>query len=149
MIRETAIPHWLSALGAPDVWIVEKGMGFIGAIFRDFCPSRNIVLYKVIHGRRQSLCGKERGNGHVRATIGHIVGNRKENCSTRKEWEESPEMAMMHLDSQVQKFVGVTPAKRVFGRALEMPIGTAGNPHFWISRIQMSRPRPKQIAAWW
>ena len=37
---------------------------------------------------------------------------------------------MTHLDSQVQQFGGFTPGKRVFGLDPEIPIGTAGSPHF-------------------
>ena len=39
-------------------------------------------------------------------------------------------MAMMHLNSQVQKYGGFAHGRRIFGRAPKLPIGTAGNPFF-------------------
>ena len=145
MASVTAISNGLAVFGAPDISIVDRDMGFIGKIFQYFSPSRNIVLQAAIHGSRKSLGAKERRRGHSRAITDHIVGNRKTNCLARKEWEESTSMKMMHLNSNVQQLDGFAPGKRVFGRTPKIPIGASGGPHFRISRIQRSRPRPKRI----
>ena len=130
---------------APDISIEDEDMGLIGGSF-GIPSSRNIVLHTVIPGNRQSLVAAERRQGHFRTTIGHIVGNRKANCTTRREWKEPPAITMAHLGSQVQQLGGSAPGKRVFGRTPKTPVGAAGGPHFRISRIRRIRPRPKHIA---
>ena len=106
MALETSIPNWLSVFGAPYIWIADKDMGFIGNIFQDFCSARNVALQTIIPGHRPSLGAAERRRCQFRTTIDHIVGHREENCSTHKEWKESPSMTMMHLNSQVPRLGG-------------------------------------------
>ena len=100
MAREAEISNWLAVFGAPEFLFVGKDMWFIGEIFQDFRPSRSIVLQAVIHGNHQILGEVELRRGHFRIAIDHIIGNRKANCPTKKEWG-FPAMTTMRLNSEV------------------------------------------------
>lgn len=39
-------------------------------------------------------------------------------------------MRTLHLNSQVQRYDGLTPGQRVFGRSPRMPSGAVGDPNF-------------------
>ena len=67
---------------------------------------------------------------HFRGIIDRIIGNRKSNCLSNKEWGEFSDMAALHLNSQVQQYDGFTPGQRLFGRTPKLPIGAAGSPNF-------------------
>ena len=109
-------------------WVKIKR--FIGEISQDFRTDRNIILQTVIPGHHQSLGATERRHAHFRGIIDHIIGNRKINFSTPKQWREFSAMTSLRLNSQVQQYDGFTPGKRVFGGAPKLPIGTLGNPNF-------------------
>ena len=115
MAREAVISNWLAVFGAPDILIVDKDERSIGNIFQDFCTSRNITLQTVIPGHHQSLGATERRHAHFRGIIDHIIGNRKSNCLSNKQWGEISAMAALRLNSQVQQYGGFTPGQRVLG----------------------------------
>ena len=115
MVRGIAIPNWLAALGAPGIMAAGKDSRFIGKAFRGFCTAHNIVLQTAIPGYRQSLGATERWRGLFRSIIDHVVGNKKPNSLSNKEWEEYAAMTMARLNSQVRQFGGFAPGKRVFG----------------------------------
>ena len=127
--------------GAPYILVAGKDKRFSGEVFQDFRTSHNITLQAVIPGHHQSLGATERTHALFRGIIDRVIGNRKSNCLPNKEWVEFPDMASLHLNSQVQQYDGFTPGHRVFGRTPKLPIGAAGNPNFRILRSQLP-PQP-------
>ena len=107
-----------------------KDSRFTGEVFQEFRTARNVVLQTVIPGHHQSLGATERGRGLFRSLIDHLVGGKKPNSPSRKEWGEFSAMTMMRLNAQVRQFGGFAPGQRVFGRKTEIPIGALRNPHF-------------------
>merc|ERR1712112_176904 len=114
--------------------------------FQDFCTHRNITLQTVIPGHHQSLGATERRHGHFRGILDHIIGNRKSNCLSHKEWKDFSAMTALHLNSQVQLYDGFTPGKRVFGRTPKLPIGTVGNPNFPDFMKPVTAPTTKTLS---
>ena len=102
------ISNWLAVFGTPDILVVDKDKRFVGEIFQDFCTHRNITLQTVIPGHHQSLGATERRHGHFRGILDHIIGNRKSNCLSSKEWKEFSAMTALHLNSQVRQYDGFT-----------------------------------------
>ena len=146
MVRETVISNWLAVFGTPDILVVDKDKRFTGEIFQDFCTSRNITLQTVIPGHHQSLGATERTHAHFRGIIDHVIGNRKSNCLSNKQWREFSAMAALHLNSQVRQYDGFTPGQRVFGRTPKLPIGTVSNPNFTDFTNPIAAPTTKSLS---
>ena len=75
-----------------------------------------------------------------------MVGNRKPNISTPKQWREFPAMTSLHLNSQVQQYGGFTLGQRVFGRTPKLPISTVGNPNFNDCMNPKTAPKAKSAS---
>ena len=130
MVSVNVISNWLAVFGEPEIMVADKDSMFIVKVFQEFCTARNIVLQAVIPRRHQSLGETERRHGLFRSIIDHVIGNKKPNSPSRKEWGEFSAMTMMRLNAQVRQFGGFAPGQRVFGRTPKIPIGAIGNPHF-------------------
>ena len=141
-----AISNRLAVFGAPDILVVGKDKRFTGEIFQDFCTARNITLQTVIPGHHQSLGATERRHAHFRGIIDHIIGNRKSNCLSHKEWGEFSDTAALHLNSEVRQYDGFTPGRRVLGRAPKWPIGTVGNRNFTDPMKPIAAPTTKSLS---
>ena len=137
------LSNWLAVSGAPEIMVAGKDSRFIGKVPQEFCDARNVVLQTIIPGHHQSLGATERRRGMFRPITDHAIGNKNPNSSSRKEWEEFAEMAMMRLNSQVGEFGGFAPTQRVFGRTPKMQIGAIGNPHFEDFTIPKESPKTK------
>ena len=86
IVKEIAIPNWLAVFKAPGIMEVLGDSGFIGEVFQEFCNARNIALQTAIPGHHQSLGATERRGVLFRSFIEHVIGNRKPNRSSQKEW---------------------------------------------------------------
>ena len=118
--------------GAPRIPLQVGDSRFIGSEFTRFRNGENATSHTSIRGDPRSLGATSRVCMYFNEMLQQIKDNRKNRKIRPVDWKEQDSLRMVRLNTQVRKYDGLTPVRRVSGRTPKNADRVCRQSVFWI-----------------